>query len=237
VAVVVPAFNEARLLPRTLAGLPALVDLVVVVDDASGDDTAGCARQSRPAARVIVHAQNRGVGAAIATGYQAALAESPAVDLVAVMAGDDQMDPGDLPALCDAVIDGRADYAKGNRFFHPELLSRMPLWRLAGGLVLSGATRICTGHAGLWDSQCGYTVISRAALAVLPLEELYPRYGYPNDLLSLLAEGGLRVADVVVRPRYGDEDSGITPAVAWPLGRILGRALGRRLRGALSRAW
>jgi hypothetical protein len=145
------------------------------------------------------------------------------------------MDPADLPALCDAVIDGRADYAKGNRFFHPELLRRMPLWRLAGGLVLSGATRMATGYRGLWDSQCGYTVISRPALLRLPLDQLYPRYGYPNDLLSLCAEASLRVADVVVRPRYGDEESGITPAVAWPLGRILGRALGRRLRSALRR--
>ena len=99
-AVVIPAYNEERLLPRTLAGLPPLVDDVVVVDDASGDGTAAAAARTRPDALVLRHALNRGVGAAIATGYRACLERRPAPDLVAVMAADDQMDPRDLPALC-----------------------------------------------------------------------------------------------------------------------------------------
>ncbi|MFO7180834.1 MAG: glycosyltransferase family 2 protein [Pseudomonadota bacterium] len=208
VAVIVPAYREARLIGRMLRRVPAFVDSVVVVDDASDDDTAEAAKAvGDPRVQVIRHAENRGVGAAIVTGYRHAAAAG--ADVLAVMAGDDQMDPDDLEAVIAPVVRGEADYVKGNRFAHPAA-RRMPLGRRLAGAVLSLATRLATGLA-ITDAQCGYTALSARAAARLPLEALWPRYGYPNDLLGLLASGGFRVREVPVRPVYADEASGVRP--------------------------
>src|SRR5690242_6356428 len=123
--VVVPAHNEERLLPATLAGIPAFVDQIVVVDDASRDRTAEVATSTGDArVHVVRHDANRGVGAAIATGYRAALRGG--ADAIAVMAGDAQMHPDDLTELARPVVRGQVDYAKGDRFAHPDVRRLMP---------------------------------------------------------------------------------------------------------------
>ncbi len=215
IAVIVPAYREERLIARTLARTPGYVDRIYVVDDASPDDTFAAARRSADArAHVIRHPHNRGVGAAIVTGYRAALADD--CDILAVMAGDDQMHPDDLEPLVRAVLAG-ADYAKGNRFIHPDA-REMPLLRRLGGGFLSAVTRHASGLA-IDDSQCGFTALSARAARVVPLDDLWPRYGYPNDLLLLLAAARLEVVEVPVRPVYADEHSGLR---AWHVARILG---------------
>ncbi|MBX3269358.1 MAG: glycosyltransferase family 2 protein [Sandaracinaceae bacterium] len=231
VAVVVPAWNEARLIERTLASMPGFVDHVVVVDDASTDDTAARVEAlGEPRVELVRHARNRGVGAAIATGYRRAF--EAGADIAAVMGADAQMDPGDLAALLEPVLDGDADYAKGDRLSHPEAFGRMPLGRWLGNHALSRLTRLATGLP-ITDSQCGYTAIGRAAWAAMRLDHLWPGYGYPNDLLSRAAVANLRVADVTVRPIYADEESGIRPhhlVLSFPA--VLGLGLLRRLRAA-----
>jgi glycosyltransferase involved in cell wall biosynthesis len=214
-AVVVPAYREERLIERTLRRIPAEVDAIYVVDDASPDATAKVALGTGDGRVVVLsHAVNHGVGRAITTGYQRALADGH--DVIAVMAADDQMHPDDLLPLVAAVLDG-ADYAKGNRFFHPDA-RRMPILRRIGGELLSAATRLATGLS-VTDCQCGYTAISARAARALPLDELYPRYGYPNDLLGMLAARELTVVEVPVQPVYADERSGIRP---WHLVSVLG---------------
>jgi len=213
IAVVVPAYREARLLGRMLPKIPGYVDTVYVIDDASDDGTREVASASADArVRCIVHGENRGVGAAIVSGYRAALRDGH--DVLAVMAGDDQMHPDDLAALVRAVLGGAA-YAKGNRFVHPDA-RRMPPLRRAGGEVLSLFTRVTTGLS-VSDTQCGYTALAAGAASRLPLDELFPRYGYPNDLLGMLAAHRLRVVEVPVRPVYADERSGLRP---WHAARI-----------------
>jgi len=202
VAVVVPAFNESAKIAETVATVPALVDAIFVVDDASTDDTADRARTARAGVEVVRHPANRGVGAAIATGYARVLAD-PTLDVAVVMAGDGQMDPCDLPALLAPIAREHADYVKGNRFQHPELWRAMPPARIVGNALLSAATRVTSGYRHVFDSQCGYTAIHRRALAALDLDALWARYGYPNDLLSRLHVAGMRVVDVPVRPIYG----------------------------------
>lgn len=240
VAVVIPAYNEARAIGATVAGVPALVDRVLVVDDCSRDETAELARAAAAPnserCEVIRHAENRGVGAAISTGYRHALADG--CDAVAVMAGDGQMDPADLPHVLDPIADGRADYVKGNRFLHPEIWTAMPPSRIVGNVALSAATRITSGYRHIFDSQCGYTAVHRRVLAEIDLDALFPRYGYPNDLLSRLAIAGARVVDVPVRPIYGPHwKSGINLRTAvHPIPWVLLRSWSTRLAAQLLRA-
>jgi glycosyltransferase involved in cell wall biosynthesis len=233
VAVVIPAFDESAKISHTVAAVPACADAIFVIDDASRDDTG--ARAAMAAARapapveVVRHASNRGVGAAIATGYRRAL--DTGADVAVVMAGDGQMDPRDLPALLQPIADGRADYVKGNRFRHPEIWRAMPASRIVGNALLSAATRVTSGYRHVFDSQCGYTAIHRRALGALDLDALWARYGYPNDLLSRLHVAGVRVVDVPVRPVYGAQwSSGIHLGTALhPIPYVLLRSWGARV--------
>jgi glycosyltransferase involved in cell wall biosynthesis len=229
IAVVIPAFNEAAKIAATVRSIPAFVDDIFVIDDASSDDTSTRAKACDRDVEVIRHDENRGVGGAIATGYRLALAAG--ADIAVVMAGDGQMDPEDLPSLLAPIADGHADYVKGNRFKHPEIWTAMPKTRIVGNIVLSAATRVTSGYTHVFDSQCGYTAIHRRALASIDLDVLWARYGYPNDLLSRLYVAGVRVVDVPVRPIYGDHwRSGINLGTALhPLPWVLLRSWGNRL--------
>jgi len=236
IAVVIPAFNEELAIAAAVKGVPRFVDHVIVVDDASRDGTAHRAAAQRCGrTEIIRHAANRGVGGAIVSGYRRALALG--AHATAVMAGDGQMDPSDLPALLDPIADGRADYVKGNRFAHPDVWRAMPAARIAGNLALSLVTRVTSGYHELFDSQCGYTAIARAALERLDLDRVFPRYGYPNDLLARLHAVGAGVVDVPVRPVYGPRwRSGIrVHTVVYPIAFVLLRSWLERV-GAESRA-
>jgi len=207
IAIVVPAYNESRLIQRTLRSVPAFVDHIVVVDDGSRDDTAVRAAAVRdPRVSVVRHTHNGGVGAALCTGYRRAYAIG--AEVVAVMAGDGQMDPADLPALLWPVVSGDADYAKGNRLAHPDVGRLMPRTRLLGNRVLSALTRLATGLP-VHDSQCGYTALHRRMGERVAWQALWRGYGYPNDLLGKLRQLDARVCDVMVRPVYADEQSGV----------------------------
>ncbi len=223
-AVVVPAHNEEALLPETLDGIPELVDRIYVVDDASADATAERARAAAdadPRIEVVVHEHNRGVGAAIVTGYKRALVDE--IDVTCVMAGDNQMDPADLEAIAGPVARGEVDYAKANRLFTGQAWQLIPRHRYLGNAVLSLLTKIASGYWHVADSQAGYTAIGLRALGLLDLDRIYPSYGFPNDMLVHLNAWSLRVRDVPSRPVYGvGERSGmkltrVVPAISWLL--------------------
>jgi glycosyltransferase involved in cell wall biosynthesis len=229
VVVVVPSFEVAAHIVGVLRGMPAEVDHVLVVDDGSHDRTADLARGVGDArVEVVSHASNRGVGAAIATGYRRAmeLAESPR-DALVVMAGDGQMDPADLPRVVEPIARGRADYVKGCRFDWPGVREQMPLARLLGGWVFSVLTSQAIGQP-VRDSQCGYTALSREAAAALDLRGLWPSYGYPNDLLGQLAARGMVIAQVKARPVYADEVSRLKLRHLPAIGGLIARAWVRR---------
>ena len=209
VAVVVPAFDEERLVGETIRGIPELVDRIFVVDDASRDGTAAAAEGVGDARVLLVrHERNAGVGAAIATGYRRALEEE--IDVTCVMAADNQMDPAELESLVAPVARGEVEYAKANRLVSGEAWEVIPRTRYLGNAVLSLLTKIASGYWHVADSQAGYTALSLGALRRLDLGELYPRYGFPNDMLVHLNVQNARVRDVPSRPIYDvGERSGI----------------------------
>jgi glycosyltransferase involved in cell wall biosynthesis len=221
VAVVVPAYDEEKLIGTTLSGIPDFVDRIYVVDDASRDGTAEAARSVGGRVELIEHEKNQGVGAAILTGYKRALADG--IDVTAVMAGDNQMDPADLEAIATPVARGEVDYAKANRLFTGRAWELIPRTRYLGNAVLSLLTKIASGYWHVADSQSGYTAVSRDTLDLLDLDRIYKRYGFPNDMLVHLNVINARVRDVPSRPVYGvGESSGIrlrkvVPAISWLL--------------------
>ncbi len=210
IAAVVPAYNEEMLIGDTLTSMPDYVDKIYVVNDCSTDKTAeiveALAKEDQRI-RCINHEKNKGVGAAIMTGYKEALDDN--MDITAVMAGDNQMDPALLKSFLDPIVDGTADYTKGNRLLSPELRTGMSKWRFFGNSILTFLTKVSSGYWQMVDPQNGYTAISRQALENIDLDSVYPRYGYCNNMLCKLNVQGLSVLDVSHPARYGNEKSKI----------------------------
>jgi glycosyltransferase involved in cell wall biosynthesis len=222
VAVVIPAYDEEALVGATIAGIPAFVDRIFVVDDNSRDATAERAEATADSrVEVIRHERNQGVGAAIVTGYKRARDER--VDVTAVMAADNQMDPIDLERLAAPVARGEVDYAKANRLFTGQAWQLIPRYRYLGNAVLSLLTKVASGYWHVADSQTGYTAIGLRYLELLDLDRIYKRYGFPNDMLVHLNVWNARVRDYPSRPIYNvGERSGIrlrkvVPRISWLL--------------------
>ena len=238
VAVVITAYNEEGFVGEVIETLPSFVDRAYVVDDASTDGTwaeiqshavaldGGRLRSSTgeddhgnvsiasdddsgdgPDVVSIRHETNKGVGAAVKTGYRRAYDDE--IDVVALMDGDGQMDPAILDRIIDPVVEGRADYAKGNRLLSREHTDGMSSWRRFGNRTLTFLTKIASGYWKTMDPQNGYTAISRRAIGDLDLGSLYDRYGFLNDLLVTLNAHSMRVADVEMQAVYADETSSI----------------------------
>lgn len=225
IGVVIPAYNEAGFVGDVIKTIPEYVDRVYVVDDGSTDETWSEIRNAAEAVnesdgttddyhpdfdrRVvpIKHDRNRGVGGAIKTGYLQAREDR--INVTAVMGGDGQMRPEYLDRFLDPIVEGRADYTKGNRLKDANTRAGMPGFRKVGNYVLSRLTRIASGYWGIGDPQNGYTAISLRALDTIEVEEMYEFYGYCNDLLVKLNVHGLRVVDIPRVSNYADEESHI----------------------------
>jgi glycosyltransferase involved in cell wall biosynthesis len=208
IGVVIPAYNESGLILETLRSIPPLVDSIYVIDDGSTDDTPKKVKEHNDSRVMLVqHAGNRGVGAAILTGYRQSLANG--MDVTAVMDGDNQMDPSYLTQLLDPIVEDVADYAKGNRLTSASHIGGMSAWRYFGNCVLSILTKVASGYWHISDSQNGYIAISKQALQKIIDEPIFHYYGYCNDILIKLGAHDLRVKDVPMPSRYGREVSKI----------------------------
>jgi glycosyltransferase involved in cell wall biosynthesis len=205
VGVVVPAYNEEEQIDGVLETMPQFVDRIFVVDDGSPDATSEHVERwvKKRGSRVelIRHDGSRGVGAAIASGYKAALAGD--MEVIAVMDGDGQMDPAELHLILEPVADGKVAYSKGNRLTSGVAWQKTPHVRYLGNAFLSLLTKIASGYWHIADTQSGYTAISADALRMLDLDRIYPYYGYPNDVLIRLNVHNLHVVGVNIDPRYG----------------------------------
>ncbi len=232
IAVVVPAYMEEELIGETLSGMPEFIDKIYAVDDGSSDGTFQIIQMMTEKDTRIVPVKvikNGGVGATIVTGYKKSLEDE--MDITVVMAGDNQMDPAYLPDILAPIVEGRADYTKGNRLLNSEYSKGMSRWRLFGNTILTFLNKIASGYWQLSDPQNGYTAISRRTLESIDLDSIYPWYGYPNDMLIKLNAYGFRVIDVPHPARYGNEKSKIT------YGKYIVKVSLLLLRGFFWRLW
>jgi glycosyltransferase involved in cell wall biosynthesis len=208
VCIVVPAYNEGELVLRVIDTTPDLVDHIVVIDDASSDNTYEIAKRSKDQrVTIIKHEKNQGVGGAIITGHRKMLEMGD--DISVVMAGDAQMDPAYLPKLLDPIVEEGYWFTKGNRFLEHDSTAGMPGYRVFGNIVLTFMTKCASGYWDIFDPQNGYTAITRHALEILDLNSIERGYSFENDLLINLNIFNVRVKDVSIPARYGDEQSHI----------------------------
>jgi len=209
IAVVVPCYRVAGQVLAVLAAVPALVSRIYCVDDAcpeaSGDHIS--AHCLDPRVVVLRHARNGGVGAAMVTGYRAALADG--MRIVVKVDGDGQMDPTLIPRFVRLLLAGEADYCKGNRFHRPASLSGMPPARLFGNAVLSFLTKLSSGYWQVFDPNNGYTAIHASALRLLPLDAVDEGYFFESDMLCRLNIARAVVRDIPMDAVYGDETSSL----------------------------
>jgi glycosyltransferase involved in cell wall biosynthesis len=237
VAVVLPAYNEVEHIGDVLETIPEFVDRIYAVDDCSEDGTWREIRRRAPSEAAgldvedpatsapapeqavdggsavderlvpIRHERNQGAGGALRTGYQRAHADG--VDVVVAMDADDQMDPAAMPSLLDPLVRDEADYAKGNRLATPTHRRQMPSFRLFGNSLLTLLTKVASGYWKTMDPQNGYTAITHEALDAIDIGAIPTGHDYTNDLLVRLNVAEMRVADVPMPARYGDEESTI----------------------------
>jgi glycosyltransferase involved in cell wall biosynthesis len=228
--VVIPCFKVGRHIEKVLRGIPAWVRTIVCVDDCCPHDSSLVIRRvADPRVVLLRHEHNQGVGGAVRTGYEECLRRG--ADIIVKMDGDDQMDPQYLPALLLPLLEGKADYTKGNRWAAEEWLSQMPVVRRLGNLGLSFAVKAASGYWRVFDPCNGYTAIRATALRRVPLARLARDYFFETSMLVQLNVIGAVVQDVPIPARYGDEKSSLR------IGRILCRFPAALLRSLCGRIW
>lgn len=211
IAAIIPAYRVERDIIEVLAGLPNYIKHVIVVDDASPDSTADLVTAAAKKDRRILlirHTNNKGVGGAMISGFRKAL--ELGAQIAVKLDGDDQMDPTHLPALLTPLIQGKADYAKGNRFRDFASLRKMPLIRRMGNLGLSFLTKAATGYWNIFDPTNGFFSVRAEVLAQLPLDQIDNRYFFETSMLANLYLLNAFVLDVPIPARYGNETSSLS---------------------------
>jgi glycosyltransferase involved in cell wall biosynthesis len=200
IALVIPAYNEAKLIRPTLEAVPVLFDRVFVVDDCSPDNQNEVILKCGEAdsrITLLKHENNQGPGGAIITGYLQTAKEN--VDITVVVGGDHQMDLSEVALFLDPIIDGKVDYTKGNRFLLSKLedtMEKMPRIRFWGNILITALTKIASGYYKTMDVVDGYTAISKKAIDTINWKRAWRRYGYPMDFLVRLNAYGFKIMDV-----------------------------------------
>ena len=209
IAVVIPAYRVRDHILDVLDAIGTEVTAVYVVDDACPEESgqhveANC---RDPRVSVLYQPQNSGVGGATLAGFMQAYRDG--ADVVVKVDGDGQMDTSRIGVLVRPLVEGHADYAKGNRFFAPELLGEMPVLRLLGNSALSFITKISSGYWRVMDPTNGFVAIHAKILGVLPIAKIDRGYFFESDLLFRLNTLRAVVAEVPMPARYGDEESNL----------------------------
>lgn len=224
IAAVLPAYNVANEIGAVLRGMPAVFTTIVVVDDASRDQTGAIAERYAsidPRIVVIHHEKNRGVGGAMITGFRTAVAAG--ADIIVKIDGDGQMPVYLVPDLIAPLLDGDADYVKGNRFRDFQAVRAMPLLRRIGNVALSFLAKVATGYWRCFDPTNGFVAIRADVLSQLPLPKIDESYFFEISMLSHLYMIDAVVKEVPMPARYAGETSSLS------IGRVLQQFPGRLL--------
>lgn len=231
IAVVIPCFRVAAEVLGVMGRIGPEVGWIIAVDDACPEHTGDVIEQQcrDPRVRVVRHEKNLGVGGAMMTGYAQAI--SLPADAVVKLDGDGQMDPALISRLCEPLLNGRADYVKGNRFYHVAHTAGMPATRLIGNAALSFLTKFSSGYWQLFDPTNGFTAIHRLVLSEMDLTKVAKRYFFESDLLFHLNQLRAVVVEMPMASRYANEPSSLRPL------RVLGPFLRGNLRNGMRRVF
>lgn len=210
VVIIIPAYRVERHIRNVITSVPKWVKNIIVVDDASPDQTGKIVKDLQSQDNRIIyirHEKNQGVGGAMITGFKKALEIN--ADIMVKVDGDDQMDLSFLPNLVCPLENGEADYAKGNRFIHYSSLRKMPLIRRLGNLVLSFLVKAASGYWNIFDPTNGFIGIRKEVLAILPLEKIDKGFFFETSMLANLYLINAKVVDIPMPARYGEESSNL----------------------------
>ena len=209
IAVVIPCFKVRRHILSVIAAIGPEVNRIYVVDDKCPENSGEFVQKHAKDPRVLVlfHDKNQGVGGAMMTGYQQAIEDGTTV--IVKIDGDGQMDPSLIPQFVSPILNGNADYTKGNRFFYPESVTQMPRVRLLGNAVLSFASKLSSGYWHILDPTNGFTAIHSRVARELPFGKLSKRYYFESDILFRLNILTAVVLDIPMDAQYGTEESNL----------------------------
>lgn len=229
-AVVIPCYKVISTIDAVLHAIPQEVNLIYCIDDGcpqhSGDYIEqGC---GDPRLTVLYNEQNQGVGGAVQTGYEQAIADG--ADVIVKIDGDGQMDPRLLMGFAGPILRGQADYTKGNRFFWVADTERMPKLRVFGNGILSFLSKLSSGYWNIFDPTNGYTAIHSEVLRKIPYRHVSKNYFFESDMLYQLGLVRAVVQDVPMVARYQEEKSNLSIGkIIFPFLRGHTRNLIRRL--------
>ncbi len=210
-AVVIPCYNEEKMITQTIKKIPEYIDHIIAVNDASTDNTIGVLNKlKKQYSKLIVvdNKVNQGVGGALITGYSHAIKNTKAT-AIGIVAGDDQFDSSYLKAMLDDFIDQSADYVKASRFFHREAFKTMPKYRQFGNIFISLLTKFSTGYYSITDITNGCGWLRREIIEKVDFSIVEKRYDYETSMLTALSIANAKVIDHAVPAHYGDEKSTI----------------------------
>lgn len=229
IAVIIPSFRVIPHVGEVVRRIGLECDLIYVVDDACPDGSGEYVEQHchDPRIRILRHGENQGVGAAVMTGYRAAMRDGATI--LVKIDGDGQMPPELLERFVRPLRQGMADYTKGNRFYDPEGVHAMPAMRLFGNTVLSFMAKFSTGYWDIFDPTNGYTAIHARVAAHLPLHRISTRYFFETDMLYRLNVLRAVVMDIPMAARYADEVSNLR------ISRIFGEFMWKHARNFFKR--
>jgi glycosyltransferase involved in cell wall biosynthesis len=209
IAVVIPTFKVSNQILETIKSIGPEVDHIIVIDDFCPEGSGKMVRTKSvdPRVEVLFHDSNLGVGGAMKTGYQRA--KDLRAEIVVKIDGDGQMDSSKIPEIVSHILEGDADYVKGNRFFDIETVRSMPKMRILGNLALSFFAKFSTGYWRIFDPNNGFTAISSTALSRIQLSKIDNRYFFESDMLFRLNLARAVVMDSPMPARYGTERSNL----------------------------
>lgn len=223
-AVVIPCYKVKAHVIDVIGRIGSDVSAIFAVDDACPDGSGEhiLKNSSDPRVQVLFHDKNKGVGGAVMTGYRAAM--EAGADVIVKVDGDGQMDPALIPAIARPVIDGRADYAKGNRFHSIWNVRQMPRVRLFGNAALSFITKLSSGYWSVFDPTNGFTAVHAEALRRIEFSNVSERYFFESDMLINLGNARAVVYDVPMAAYYGDEQSNLK------IGQVIGQFFSKNVK-------